>query len=1330
MDDPLNDGGQAHEVISSADEDLAILRINSGNNLDVNTELLTAAEKGFSTAATLLLRKGADIMTRDAQRNTPLHLASSGNHLSLVKLLLQEGADLEARNILGDTPLNCSAFEAARFLVESGANINSANNDHCTPLHAAAAAAYPPPQGLELAKLLISKGAQVDCNTIESCTPLLLALEWSQEDMSICLIENGATVSSRDRQGNTPLHHAAKNDLDEATKLLLAKGANPNVTNEDGDTPLHIACNNRSRHIVQLLLEQGALVDSQDSTGGRPLHVALQFPDQSLAQLLLKYGADATAPDERGRTPLHLAATGGQIGVVTHLLDEGANIDAADSEKMTPLMHASTDRLSTNGLELLLERGANIDQVDEKERTALHVAIDNYNMEAAAILIKKGAGVKGRLRPDTYPMEHVAHRNVLHRASESQPIVLEFLLNNGDFDVEYRERHGWTALALAVEANNEDCVKLLLEHGANPDATARCDCDLHHKVPASHKAAKMGYVGVLQMLLDAGADPNSQDGFANTPLVWAAECHDPRCLEALLRTGMVDVNHANWERATPLYYAATFGCVESVRQLLRRVDVNRKVQTTKGVTAKEGALKKGYKEIFNLLEEDEVGIHGTENAAAAAPEVHSHWAACLNSLGTILMRRYNQRGRFEDLKESIRRTEQAIAATTKDDPNVAVYHNNLGIKFLRVFEKTERVEYLQKAIQQAKKAVATAHKGHPDHISCLVNLAIMMQRRFERTATGKDLRMAIRRTKRVIKAMPTDHPDRTRCLNNLGYLNQRLFEETGDMRDHREAARRTAQAVAAVPKGHSDLAACLSNFGTILARGFEKTQSTVDLDKAVHRLRQAVAATPKDHPTLAFYLHSLASILTRRSERKGRVGNLEEALLRTRQAIATISEDHHALASSLDSRIKRRSYHDQAWQEKEQNTDIEQFAAATSEDDDELTIFLDALAQMVWEFEMGSMKDLDDAIREMKKATAATFSPGCGFAVCLNNLRDILTEMLGRKERLEFEDAEGEKVEEDFRVSSKRIDAIEKLSELGRLLQRAFQRSERMEDLFKVFEDAVQTVDLIPVERQNVAAYLKTLGAILSTREKTFREDQEEAIRSIQASVAITPPDDPDFASQLAKLSVLLERRFEQSGTMEDLEEAIRCTEQAAQALIEDHPSLVGRLERLTTLLETHFDRTGTIDDLEEVIRRNEQVMASAPGESSSSQSTIDLMVVRYNLLRKPIWYEYNDCFVCSKLRHETKRVTFKFGELTGTDFIPSTLACSVCAMLRQGLALFDGYERKWFRDDLIDAVQATFFYETRKGSPLWFHTPWIDLEFFATEGNPLIPWLAHLTLD
>jgi hypothetical protein len=102
----------------------------------------------------------------------------------------------------------------------------------------------------------------------------------------------------------------------------------------------------------------------------------------------------------------------------------------------------------------------------------------------------------------------------------------------------------------------------------------------------------------------------------------------------------------------------------------------------------------------------------------------------------------------------------------------------------------------------------------------------------------------------------------------------------------------------------------------------------------------------------------------------------------------------------------------QTWQEKEQDAAIERaerVAAATSEEDRELSIFLNSLGQIVWEFKrMGSMEDLDDAIWEMK-VTTATFTPSCGFAVCLKNLRNTFTKMLGRKEKPEFEDAKEEK---------------------------------------------------------------------------------------------------------------------------------------------------------------------------------------------------------------------------------------------------------------------------------------------------------------------------------
>jgi hypothetical protein len=128
--------------------------------------------------------------------------------------------------------------------------------------------------------------------------------------------------------------------------------------------------------------------------------------------------------------------------------------------------------------------------------------------------------------------------------------------------------------------------------------------------------------------------------------------------------------------------------------------------------------------------------------------------------------------------------------------------------------------------------------------------------------------------------------------------------------------------------------------------------------------------------------------------------------------------------------------------------------------------------------------------------------------------------MLGRKEKPEFEDAKGGKVEEDSMVSSKRLDVAESCLTWAIYFRRHSKVQEEWKIICKVFEEAAQTVDIIPAERQSIAACLKILGAILSTKEKAFGGDQEEAIRSMQASVTTTPPD-PDLVSQPDRLSAL-----------------------------------------------------------------------------------------------------------------------------------------------------------------------------------------------------------------
>ncbi|KAJ5752560.1 ankyrin [Penicillium odoratum] len=74
----------------------------------------------------------------------------------------------------------------------------------------------------------------------------------------------------------------------------------------------------------------------------------------------------------------------------------------------------------------------------------------------------------------------------------------------------------WSPLAWASVRGFEDMVKLLLGM-KNIDPNAECP---RGRTPLSY-AAQQGRVGTVKLLLEAGADPNSQAELERTPLYWA-----------------------------------------------------------------------------------------------------------------------------------------------------------------------------------------------------------------------------------------------------------------------------------------------------------------------------------------------------------------------------------------------------------------------------------------------------------------------------------------------------------------------------------------------------------------------------------------------------------------------------------------------------------------------------------------------------------------------------------------------------------------------------------------------------------------------------------------
>jgi hypothetical protein len=107
--------------------------------------------------------------------------AGQGN-IKAIKQHVAAGTDLNAKEPSGgSTPLMIAALlgqtEAAKLLIEKGANINAGNNEGSTALLIAAFFCHS-----ETVKLLLDKGAEVNAKNIRSETPLdAVAGPWSQE---------------------------------------------------------------------------------------------------------------------------------------------------------------------------------------------------------------------------------------------------------------------------------------------------------------------------------------------------------------------------------------------------------------------------------------------------------------------------------------------------------------------------------------------------------------------------------------------------------------------------------------------------------------------------------------------------------------------------------------------------------------------------------------------------------------------------------------------------------------------------------------------------------------------------------------------------------------------------------------------------------------------------------------------------------------------------------------------------------------------------------------------------------------------------------------------
>jgi len=277
-----------------------------------NTALQLAATNGYLQTVQALKEAGG------ALDGVSLHHAAARGHNSVVQYLLREGiqddcvhdipstmfSDQEDSKIhkcdnrhlyLRETALHAAVRGGHLSVIESLLNenqsaINCTNSAGRRPLHEAVQT-----NNYNTLEALVALGTNtsVQCDTkIASSTQFEPSLPYKvAQDHCPC--------------GFSPLHIAAMYGYHSTAELLIKYGANVNAGDCSGSTPLHIASCHGFPSLVTLLVKNGADIDAASLNGSTPLHSAAVCYVKAIFRPLFEFGCDYHASDNNGMTALH-----------------------------------------------------------------------------------------------------------------------------------------------------------------------------------------------------------------------------------------------------------------------------------------------------------------------------------------------------------------------------------------------------------------------------------------------------------------------------------------------------------------------------------------------------------------------------------------------------------------------------------------------------------------------------------------------------------------------------------------------------------------------------------------------------------------------------------------------------------------------------------------------------------------------------------------------------------------------------------------------------------------------------------------------------------------
>ena len=314
---------------------------------------------------------------------------------------------------------------------------------------------------------------------------------------AIDAFRKGARLGPEDRGTEPnqlrPAFHAAATGDDRADEEYFAP-ATSNARRLDGPSVFDDADN------VHMVLSRGL----------EPLDIAALFGHMSLVRKLISKDANPRHLSLNGSTLLHHAAFGGHLEIVRWLVEEiGLPLDAAEKDGITPLLWA-LNQGHEEVAAYLVARGARMDIVTKDGWDALTETIRGGRLSMVRRLLddfhfdvnyQKGSG---------FTRLFVA----CQKSASNYLSVAQFLIERGASPV--GGESGWPPLTVATGTGFVEMMSLLMDRGADPS-----EADINGSTSV-HAAASLASTAPLRLLLGRGADPNILDNDGESPLSAAA----------------------------------------------------------------------------------------------------------------------------------------------------------------------------------------------------------------------------------------------------------------------------------------------------------------------------------------------------------------------------------------------------------------------------------------------------------------------------------------------------------------------------------------------------------------------------------------------------------------------------------------------------------------------------------------------------------------------------------------------------------------------------------------------------------------------------------------